>query len=209
MRYKGRVLVACEFSGVVRRAFAIRGFRTISVDIRETEMHPRSTLETHIQSDILEFLEVRAHEFDLMIAHPPCTYLCNSGVRWLHERPDRWPKMYEAAWFMRSLLGQPKIPHVAVENPVMHGYAKQIISKQPDFSIQPYEFGVPHSKRTCFWTRNLPKLEPTDVLDRDGSWDNQTPAGNEGRSSSATDDRQRTYKPVAMAMANQWGPVIE
>ena len=97
-----------------------------------------------------------------MVAHPPCTYLCNSGVRWLHERPERWKKMEEAIDFFLTLWNAP-IKHIAIENPIPHKYARERIGRPTQY-IQPYWFGDPISKKTGLWLKNLPPLKPTNML---------------------------------------------
>ena len=155
----GRVAIICESSGVVRDAFLRRGHFAVSVDLLPSE----SDFGIHIIGDARPFL---AMPWDLVIVHPPCTYLCNSGVRWLHERPERWPLLYDAAQFFKECLDA-NAPRVAVENPVMHKYGIQLIGgSKHSFSIQPWQFGHPEVKRTCFWTKNLPDLIPTDVIDK-------------------------------------------
>ena len=191
----GRVAIICEFSGVVRDAFLRRGHFAVSVDLLPSE----SDFGIHIIGDARPFL---AMPWDLVIAHPPCTTLCNSGVRWLHERPERWPQMFEAAEFFRECLNA-NAPRVAVENPVMHGYGVERVGRKQDFSVQPWQFGDGETKRTCFWTRNLPPLESTNVVD-----------GREGRVFRAPpkEDRWkgRSRFPLGMAdaMAEQWGKLI-
>lgn len=194
-----KVLVACEFSGTVRDAFIERGHDAVSCDLLPTE-----SPGPHVQGDVLDLLD---EGWDLMVAHPPCTYLANSGVRWLHERPDRWEKMREAAEFFKSLLNAP-VPKICVENPVMHKYAVEIIGRKHDQTIQPYEFGHPESKRTCLWLKNLPPLLPTGILSKkEGTtWENQTPSGQNklGPSPDRWKERSRFYRGWAEAMANQW-----
>lgn len=198
-----RVLVACEFTGTVRRAFRALGADAVSCDLL-----PAEDDGPHIQGDVREVLD---DGWDLIIAHPPCTYLCNSGVRWLHERPGRWKKMVDAAVFFRQLLEAPA-PHIAVENPVMHGYARKIVGRGPDQSIQPYEFGHDASKRTCLWLKDLPLLEATCHVEPgpDGTYANQTPSGQNklGPSDQRGQDRARTYRGIAWAMAETWFPVV-
>lgn len=204
MTDRKRVLVACEFSGIVREAFREKGFEAVSCDIRETEQEGQ-----HIQGDALT--AARIYDWDAVIAHPPCTYLCNSGVRWLHENEGRERKMEVAAHFFKQFL-ELDVPHIAVENPVMHKYAKEIIGRGQDFSIQPYQFGHPKSKRTCFWTKNLPDLEPTNVLEKKGdTWENQTPSGQNklGPSDDRGKKRSEFFTGVAEAMADQWGSTIK
>ena len=187
-----KVLIACEYSGVMRDAFLRRGHDAISCDLLPTDVPG-----PHIQGDVRPLL---AKPWDLVIAHPPCTRLCNSGVRWLHER-DLWGEMREACQFFLACLNA-NAPNVAVENPVMHGHARAIIGRGPDFTVQPWQFGDNVKKRTCFWTRSLPRLEPTSDLD--GST-----AVAECHLASPGPDRWKkrsaTYPGLADAAADQWG----
>lgn len=194
-------MVACEFSGVVRDAFRDEGFEAVSVDLRETEKNS----EHHIQGDVLEVLTDRGKEFDLMIAHPPCTYLSNSGVRWLYEKENRWQDMIKGAVFFRKLLNFEKIPHIAVENPVMHKWGKKVagIENYPDElqqTIQPWQFGEPEKKAICLWLKNLPKLEPTKIVKDREARVHKMPPGEE-----RSKERSRFFEGVAEAMAKQWG----
>jgi len=188
-----RVLIACEFSGIVRDEFASRGHDAWSCDLLPSERKGN-----HIQGDVREVLN---DNWDLMIAHPPCTYLCNSGVRWLHERPERWEKLKEAAEFFRTLLNAP-IKRICVENPIPHRYAVEMIGRKYDQLIQPWMFGVNESKATCLWLKNLPPLKPLikkrpeNVKQR--IW-KLPPSRDRWK------ERSRTYKEVAKAMAEQWG----
>jgi len=198
-----KVLVACEYSGVVRTAFRDLGHDAWSCDLLESE----DSSDYHIQGYVDDLLK---EPWDLVVAHPPCTYLCNSGVRWLHSDPNRWDKMRGAGLFFVECL-QANTPKVAVENPVMHKHAKKVISDHYHeevfghldwFSVQPWQFGDNFKKRTCFWTRGLPKLEP--VSDLNGSTAAAecflaSPGPNRWK------DRSRTYKGIAEAMAEQWG----
>ena len=147
-----KVLIACEYSGTVREAFKAKGHDAWSCDILPTEIKGQ-----HLEGDVLNFLD---RGWDLMIAHPPCTYLCNSGVSWLHRTKGRWEKMVEGAKFFKKLLEAP-IKKIVIENPVMHKYAKEIIGRKQDQTIQPYEFAKSLgsadnvSKRTCLWLKKL------------------------------------------------------
>jgi len=188
------VLVACEFSNVVRDAFRNEGFNALSCDTREPESGG-----PHYQGDVMDILE---NDWQLMIAHPPCTYLANSGVRWLHERDDRWQDMIDGAVFFRELLTA-DIPHIAIENPVMHKYGKKIIGRGHDQSIQPWQFGHGETKRICLWLENLPELEPTDVVDGREARVHEMPPGEE-----RSKERSRFFSGVAEAMADQWGAVL-
>lgn len=197
-----KVLVACEYSGIVREAFRDQGYDAVSCDVRETEQPG-----PHIQKDVLEVLDERASEFDLMIAHPPCTYLSNSGVRWLYEKDERWQDMIEGAVFFRKLLNA-DIPHIAVENPIMHKWAKKVIGiedRDPE-TIQPWMFGEPENKAICLWKKNLPDLEPTDIVkeEKRSSTVHKMPPS-EDRSKK----RSLFFEGVAEAMAEQYGDYIE
>jgi hypothetical protein len=187
------VLIACEFSGVVRGAFRDMGHDAVSCDILPTERPG-----PHHQGDVLPLLR---QPWDLVIAHPPCTRLCNSGVRWLHER-DLWDEMREGAEFFLACLNA-NAPMVAVENPVMHRHAREIIGRGPDFTTQPYEHGDPYTKRTCFWTRGLPPLQPSMVVDgREAQVHRASPGPDRWK------ERSRTYPGIARAMAEQWGALL-
>jgi hypothetical protein len=166
----------------------------------------------HIRGDVRDYLN---DDWDLIVAHPPCQYICNSGVRWLYTQKDRWKKMVEGARFFAAMLDA-DCPRIAVENPVMHGYAMRVIKEvaQPSVldalkmqTFQPYEYGHPESKRTVLWLKGLPKLTPTCVLSRpDDGWENQTPTGQNklGPSKDRWKQRAITYKGIAEAMATQW-----
>ncbi len=198
-----RVLIACEFSGVVRRAFRARGHDAWSCDLLPAE----DGSEYHILGDCLEV----PMNWDLMIAHPPCTYLCVSGLHWNNRIPGRKQKHDDALTFVRRLLDTP-VPRIALENPV--GAISRHIRK-PDQKIQPWQFGHPESKLTCLWLKGLPQLVPTDVLvapqmqanGKSPRWNNQTPTGQNklGPSPLRAQERSRTYSGIADAMAEQWG----
>ena len=211
-----RVLVACEFSGVVRDAFRAHGHDAWSCDLLPSESDP----QWHILADHdLHLLDVVEQGWDLMIAHPPCTYLCNSGVLRLYKGgkkvngPDdrRWADMREAARFFIALLNAP-IKRICVENPVMHGYAREIVGAGYAQRIQPYHFGADASKGTCLWLKNLPPLKGTAyvaprVVNGLPRWANQTDS-NQNRLGPSPDRwklRSRTYQGIADAMASQWG----
>ncbi len=193
---KIRVLVGCEFSGIVRDAFAAAGHKAWSCDLLPTSS---SFFENHIQGDVLDILE---DGWDLAIFHPPCTHLASSGARWFKDKQEEQAAALE---FIRRLLNAP-IAKIALENPV--GVISTKIRK-PDQIIQPYQFGHPESKRTCLWLKNLPKLKPTNILEKPecGYWQNQTPSGQNklGSSKDRWKKRSLTYKGIAAAMASQWG----
>ena len=189
-----KVLIACEYSGVVRDAFIDQGHDAISCDLLPTD-----ALGPHYQGDVRDILN---NGFDLMIAHPPCTHLAVSGARWFK---DKQVEQVEALDFIRLLLSAP-VGKIALENPI------SIISsriRKPNQIIQPWQFGHPESKSTCLWLKNLPKLIPTDVLPlpASGRWSNQTPSGQNklGPSPDRWKERSKTYQGIAEAMAQQWG----
>lgn len=193
-----RVLVACEFSGTVREAFRALGHDAWSCDLLPTD----KPSPFHIEGDVLPVL---TQGWDLMIAHPPCTYLAVSGLHWNGRIPGRAQKTEEGLAFVQTLMDAP-IPRIAVENPV------SIISsriRKPDQIVQPFMFGHPESKKTCLWLKNLPKLTPTNLLalPASGRWQNQTPTGqnNLGPSEDRWKVRSLTYQGIADAFAAQWG----
>ena len=199
-----KVLVACEYSATVRDAFRAKGHDAWSCDLLPTDGDPYY----HIQGDAL--VMAHGHAWDLLIAHPPCTYLTNSGVTWLHKDPTRWEKLDEGAAFFKALLDAP-VERIAIENPIMHKYAKERIGgvKQTQ-TIQPYQFGHLEQKATCLWLKNLPPLQPTSDLKA------QTKAlpDNERQrlhylppSADRWKLRSTTYKGIADAMAIQWGSI--
>jgi hypothetical protein len=213
-----RILIGCERSAVIRESMRRRGYDAWSCDLE-----PSDVPGNHIQGDLLNHLD---DGWDLGIFHSECTYLANSGIlrlvrgqlgvqKWLARgKPmdqfnlDRWDNLVAAAEFFRRVW-QSNIPHVAVENPVMHGYAKHLIGcGDPTQTIQPFQFGEPESKRTCLWLRCLPRLRPTNILSlpESGHWNNQTPSGQNkiGPSKDRKAIRSKTYRGIAEAMADQW-----
>jgi len=187
-----KVLIACEFSGIVREAFIKKGYDAISCDLLDTEIPG-----PHYKGDIRDILNAG---WDLMIAHPPCTHLAVSGARWFK---DKQKEQAEALEFIKLLLNAP-IEKICLENPI------SIISthiRKPDQIIQPWMFGHPESKATCLWLKNLPKLIPTNVLPKQKVWNNQTPSGQNklGPSENRWKERSKTYTGIANAMAEQWG----
>jgi hypothetical protein len=196
-----RVLVACEYSATVRDAFRNRDHDAWSCDLLPTDGDSR----WHIRGDALSLL---GDGWDLLIAHPPCTYMTNSGVCWLHKDPTRWAKLDEAAAFFRAFWDAP-IPRVAIENPVMHKYAKERIGGlQQAQTIQPYQFGHLEQKATCLWLRGLPKLKPTTDLRAETK---ALPDNKRQRlhylppSADRWKLRSTTFQGIADAMAEQWG----
>jgi hypothetical protein len=187
-----KVIVGCEFSGVVRRAFREAGHDAWSCDVLPAEDGDPH----HYQMDILTLLLLE--RFDLGIFHPPCTRLCLSGVRWLHER-NLWDDMRAAAKFFKELL-HCGLPRVAVENPVMHGYALGIIGARPTQYIHPWEHGHAEKRATGLWLRNLPELRPTNVVEAGHARVHRAVPGPD-----RWKERSRTLEGHARAMAEQWG----
>lgn len=184
-----RILVACEYSGTVRDAFRLYGHDAVSCDLLPTESEG-----PHLVGDARQFLSLK---WDMLIAHPPCTYLCNSGVRWLNDNA-RWPLMLDAVDLFCAFLNAP-IPRLAVENPIMHGYAKLLVGEQQTQIIHPWQFGHPESKATCLWLRNLPLLMPTNAVEgREQRLHKLSPSKDRAA------QRSLTYWGVACAMAQQW-----
>jgi len=202
-----KVLVACEYSGVVRDAFAKAGHDATSCDLLPSE----SPQGKHFQGDVMEIL---AQDWDLLIAHPPCTYLCVSGIHWNNKRPERAAQTEEALKFVEALLGA-NIPKICLENPI--GVISTRIRK-PNQIIQPYQYGHDASKQTCLWLKNLPPLQPTKFIEprivttpsgkKANRWANQ--CDNYGHDSLPPSAdrwkiRSATYQGIADAMVNQWG----
>lgn len=185
-----RVLVACEFSGIVRTAFEEAGHEAWSCDLLPTEKPGN-----HHKGDVRDLLGDR---WDLIIAHPPCTYLCNSGVRWLHEKLGRWEKLDAAAEFFRLFL-RANCPRVAVENPIPHKYAVERIGRSYDQIIHPWQFGHGETKATCLWLRGLLPLVPTNIVEgREARVHQMAPGPDRSK------ERSRFYPGIAQAMADQW-----
>lgn len=194
-----RVLVACEFSGIVRESFNARaGVHAISCDLLPPD---DGRIDAHYQRDVRDIL---GDGWDLMIAFPPCTFLCSSGLHWNKRRPERQSQTEAALGFVRELMNAP-IPRIAIENPI--GCISSRIRK-PDQIIQPWQFGHDASKATCLWLKGLPILEPTNELPggRKARRANQTPSGQNrlGPSPDRWKLRSLTYPGIAAAMADQW-----
>jgi hypothetical protein len=196
-----KVLIACEFSGIVRDAFIAKGHDAISCDLLPTERPGY-----HFQGDVFD-PEIINDGFDLMIAHPPCTYLSNSGVCWLHKDPSRWGKMADGASFFRKLMDA-DILKIAIENPIMHKYAVDIIGRRQDQVVQPWWFGHTEKKATCLWLKGLPKLYETNNVKDEMML---LPKNQQQRlhylppSLDRAKIRSTTYQGLANAMADQWG----
>ena len=223
------VLVACEFSGVVREAFRKRGHNAFSCDFLPAA---DGRWDLHYTGNALDLLPAPKNivprglrlpnHWDLLIAHPTCTYLCNSGVHLLVKTPKnpgpntlhgskRMAAMKEACTLFNAFLLAP-IPKICVENPIMHGYARALIAEDYAQIIQPHQFGHDASKQTCLWLKGLPKLIPTKnippkIVNGRKIWGNQTPSGQNklGPSADRWAKRSITYQGIADAMAEQWG----
>lgn len=196
-----KVLIACEFSGVVREAFnAYSGVRAMSCDLLPPE---DGRVDHHLQCDVRDVL---AEDWDMLIGFPPCPFLCNSGVRWLDRGTNgaRMAQMISAAEFFNELLGgdlmsaASHIPRIALENPIQHKYARERIRK-PDQIIQPWMFGHGEVKATCLWLKGLPKLTPTNVVEGRVARVHRASPGPE-----RWKERSRTLPGIAAAMAAQW-----
>lgn len=213
-----RVLAACEFSGTVGEAFHKRGCNVLTCDLLPTEK-PEIP---HHQGDVVELLD---HGWDLLIAHPPCTYLSNASSRHLYvnetikllngrkqyvvkydahgypiKDPERWDHMVDARYFFYEFLTA-NVPHVCVENPIPHKHARL-----PKYSqtVQPWQFGHGETKRTCLWLKNLPPLTPTNIVEgREARVHKMPPGPNRQK------ERSRFFSGIAEAMADQWIPHIE
>lgn len=185
-----RVLIACEYSGIVRDEFLWKGHDAFSCDILPTES--KLTKDRHFQCNIFDVIY---DNWDLVIAHPPCTRLCVSGARWKYEKPNWDQEQNEAKdFFMKFTELKCKW---AIENPIgiMSTYWRK-----PDQIIQPWQFGHEERKPICLWLNNLPKLKPTKIVEDKGSRIHlMAPSANRGK------ERSRFYKGIAAAMANQWG----
>ena len=200
-----KILIACEFSGTVREAFARRGHDVMSCDLLPTEREC-CELTSHYQGDVRELLD---DNWDMMLAFPPCTYLCSSGLHWNNRRAERAQETETALNFVRLLLDAP-IKKVVLENPI--GCIGTRIRKA-DQIIQPNDFGHDANKATCLWLKNVPKLIPTKKIEprvtSNGKkrWANQTDSGQNRLTPSPRRwaERSATYSGVADAFAEQWG----
>lgn len=200
---KMRILIACEYSGKVREAFRALGHDAWSCDLLPAD----DDSPHHIQGDVLEVI---GQGWDMMIAHPPCTYLTNSGVSWLHKRPARWAKLDAGAAFFKALMDA-DIPRIAIENPIPHKYAVERIGGVKYTQIvQPWMFGHTERKATCLWLKGLPKLAETDNVKevmltlpkREQQRLHYLPP-----SADRWKIRSETFQGIADAMAAQWSEV--
>lgn len=201
------ILIACEFSGVVRDAFIKHGYDAISCDLLPTQ-----SKGPHIQGNVIDIIN---NDWDMIIAHPPCTYLANSGVGHLKNNGlidrNRWIKMTNATNFFKQILNN-KCKYICIENPILHHYAIDKIGRKYDQLIHPWMFGHMEQKSTCLWLKNLPKLVETNnvktemmklpIKERQKMhW--LPPSPNRGYL------RSITYSGIAEAMATQWIPILK
>lgn len=195
----GLAYVICEYSAEVRDALDRRGVDAWSCDLLPSE---RGGKHFRMDCRLLDYSGV-----DMVVGHPDCTFLSLSGVRWLYKGgrkingidPDRWGKMVDAALFFKWML-ELDVPRLAIENPLPHGYALDIIGRKYDQIIQPWQFGHGETKATCLWLKGLPKLVPTDIVDgREARIHHMTPSVDRGK------ERSRTLTGIAEAIADQWG----
>ncbi len=185
-----RVLVACEFSGIVRDAFRARGHDAWSCDLLPSEQPG-----PHLQEDVFDVLRTSWMVWDMLVAHPPCTYLCRAGDRWYANSAKR----QQAVQFVQALAAQP-VPHIAIENP--RG-ALSRLWRRPDQVIQPWMFGHGETKATCLWLKNLPPLMATSVsTGREPRVHYMAPGPERWK------ERSRTLQGIAEAMADQWGTLL-
>jgi hypothetical protein len=180
-----RVLVACEFSGIVREAFRARGHDAWSCDEMDTEIPGQ-----HIKDNVLAYLN---NGWDLLIAHPPCQFLASSGARWFKDRMPQ--QRYAASFFM--LFVKADVARIAVENPIG---VMSTLYRKPDQIIQPWQFGHGETKATCLWLKGLPLLRPTNIVEGRAPRVHHEPPGPD-----RWKNRSRTYQGIADAMAEQWG----
>ena len=197
-----KILIACEYSGRVRDAFKVKGHDAWSCDLLPTD-----TAGQHYQCDMFD---LDLESFDLIIAHPPCTYLSVSGLHWNKRQPERAAKTDEALKFIERIWSL-KAPKLCIENPVGCINSRLPNMPKPQY-IQPYDFGEDASKKTGLWLRGLPALTPTKrikgrIVENKERWDNQTDSG-QNKLAPSKDRwklRSTTYQGIADAMANQWG----
>ncbi len=184
-----RVLIACEFSGIVREAFKLKGHDAWSCDLLETEIPGN-----HYKEDIRELLK-KDDKWDMIIAHPPCTHLAVSGARWFKDKIEEQKAAIEFFLYFTRIA----VPKVAIENPIS---IMSRLYRKPDQIIEPWWFGHLERKATCLWLKNLPRLRPTKILEH-GMLQDRIHRASPGKD--RWKERSRTYKGIAEAMAKQWG----
>jgi len=196
-----RILLACETSNITSNEFRKLGHYVLSCDILPND----ESQVNHYKGNVLDIIN---DDWDMMIAHPPCTYLCNSGVHWLNKKAGRWDDMKNGADFFKQLLNA-NIPKICIENPISHKYAIEIIGRKYDQIIQPWMFGDGETKATCLWLKGLKKLYYTKETNL--FWEKTVSDGRDNRiarmfpSENRWKERSKTFKGIAMAFANQWG----
>ena len=184
-----QILVGCEWTGTVRRAFRALGHEAWSCDLLPAE----DASPYHLLGDVRQHV---TDGWDMALFFPPCTYLCNSGARWWSTRQQ---EQRDALAFVQTLLDAP-IPRIALENP--EGYISTAIRK-PDQLIHPWEYGEPYEKKTCLWLKGLPLLQPTQLM-----WPREQQVWRMGASKRRAQERSRTYAGIAEACAQQWGTLL-
>lgn len=186
-----KVLICCEFSGEVRDAFTANGHNAWSCDLLPSERGPQ-----HIQADLRSVIEWNS--WDFIGFHTDCTFMCNSGVRWLSTDQSRWGKLELACELFNLCLRHPAKGYL--ENPIPHRHAVERIDRNYDQTIQPWQFGHPETKRSCLWLKGVPPLVPTNIVEgREARVHRMPPGPNRWK------DRSRTLPGIASAMAKQWG----
>lgn len=197
-----RVLIACEYSGTVRDAFKAKGHYAMSCDLLDTDVPGN-----HYMGDIRDVLSDKSQTWDLMIAHPDCTYICNSGVAHLHKELGRMKKLYQACQFFKLFLNN-KIPQICIENPIPHKYGRDWIGQKYSQIVQPWMFGHTEQKATCLWLKNLPKLKEENNVKEEMMKLSDAERQKMFYLSPGPDRwklRSKTFEGLAKGMANQWG----
>jgi|TARA_R110001606_G_scaffold369596_1_gene525717 hypothetical protein len=192
-----KILIACEFSGTVRRAFAKKGHDVTSCDLLPSDDNSKD----HYQGDVFDLLN--NNKYDLMIAHPPCKYICLGGNNWLNRRPDlnwRGNRKLSANFFMKLINSD--VPKIAVENPIG---CMSTMYRKPDQIVHPYWFGSAFRKDTCLWLKGLPKLVATDFIEKPERGYKKFDVWSTKRNPDGRSLKSITYQGIADAMANQWG----
>jgi hypothetical protein len=209
-----KALFGCEESQAVCKEFRAIGFEAYSCDIKPCSGgHP----EWHIQGDIFHTLHKPEFLFglDFLGCHPPCTYSANSGVRWLYNRDgsknlERWKQMRDGALFAKSLLANiERVGMGYLEQPILHKHALEIIGRKPDQIIQPWQFGHGEMKATCLWLVNLPKLEPSEIVEGREQRIWKLPPDKKDNKGHRAALRAKTFPGIAKAMADQWGKLFQ
>ena len=195
-----KVLIACEYSGRVRDEFIKRGHDAMSCDLLPTE-----SLGPHYQGDVMDILY---DNWDIIIAHPVCQFITNSGVRWLDSDITRWKKMYDACEFFNKFIDHP-CEKICIENPIPHKYSASWLKQKYTQLIQPWHFGHKKTKATCLWLKGLPKLKPTNIVGPPPKDKEERKKWAECHRMSPGSEREKirslTYQGIADAFATQWG----